>query len=189
MASFAGDPAVDDWAAEPEIERLFRDLSARHGIDPRHLPHSRELIHRAMTASLAVGDTSVKIADCPQLLREVEFLYPAGSSDVLVKGFIDVVFEHDGLAYVLDWKSDLLPDYRRAALGRHVDASYDTQAGLYALALTKMLGGEERFGGVVYCFLRGLRDEAGVDEGVWFERPTAAALRRHERSVAAEGRR
>ena len=189
VASFAGDPPVDDWAGQPEIERLFRDLSARHGIDPRHLPQSRELIHRAMTTLLVLGDTRVKMADCPQLLREVEFLYPTDGSDVLVKGFIDVVFEHDGLAYVLDWKSDLLPDYRRAALGRHVEASYDTQAGLYALALTKMLGGNDRFGGVVYCFLRGLRDEAGVDEGVWFERPTAAALRRHEASVAREGQR
>ncbi len=104
--SFAGEPSVDDWAAQPEIERLFHDLSTRHGIDARHLPRSRELVHRAMTTPIDVGDAQVRMADCPRLLREVEFLYPAAGSDVLVKGFIDVVFEHDGRAYVLDWKSD-----------------------------------------------------------------------------------
>ena len=44
----------------------------------------------------------------------MEFLFPfpaaAGGADAgFVKGYVDVIFEHEGRTYFGDWKSDLLP--------------------------------------------------------------------------------
>lgn len=77
-----------------------------------------------------------------------------------MRGYIDLVFEHAGRLYVLDWKSDRLADYSAAALGAHVEAHYRSQALLYATAVERLIAAEgrdlaDRFGGVVFSFLRG----------------------------------
>ena len=107
----------------------------------------------------------------------MEFLFPipeathprladpnAGSLRIehgFVKGFVDLVVEHEGLVYVVDWKSDVLASYDPEAVKKCVADHYDIQANLYALALVKALGihteaaYEARFGGMFYIFLRG----------------------------------
>ena len=112
-----------------------------------------------------------------------------------LKGFIDLVFEHAGRYYVLDWKSNYLgdraDDYRRealdAAMGVH---GYHLQSLIYCLALTRYL--ERRlpaydhathFGGALYLFVRGVRPawtdpRGGAPTGVYFDRPSAATLAR-----------
>ena len=89
-----------------------------------------------------------------------------------VKGYIDLLFEHDGLLYVADWKSDTLSDWAPKAVSEHVERNYRLQSRLYALAVLKMIGVEQEggyessFGGVLYCFLRGM-----PDGGIHFDRP------------------
>ena len=56
-----------------------------------------------------------------------------------IKGFVDLVVEHDGRVYFADWKSDVLPSYEPEMIAEHVDAHYDTQVKLYSLALVKAL--------------------------------------------------
>ena len=79
-----------------------------------------------------------------------------------VKGFIDFLFEHGGRVFVCDWKSDVLPGYDAATLGEHCREHYEVQARLYTLAALRMCAISDRaacarrFGGVVFCFLRGL---------------------------------
>ncbi|MBI3211123.1 MAG: UvrD-helicase domain-containing protein, partial [Simkania negevensis] len=47
----------------------------------------------------------------PQSLHpEVEFFHPLSSTEMM-KGFIDLVFFHQGFYYLLDWKSNLLENY------------------------------------------------------------------------------
>lgn len=58
----------------------------------------------------------------------------------MLKGFIDLVFEHQGKYYVLDWKSNHLGDdvavYHGEALkSAMADHRYDLQYQIYALAL------------------------------------------------------
>ena len=86
----------------------------------------------------------------------------------MLKGFMDLVFEHEGRYYVLDYKSNALgernEDYTPAALEQAIlDKRYDLQAALYALALHRHL--KQRlpnydpglhFGGVAYYFFRGV---------------------------------
>ncbi|WP_435532779.1 exodeoxyribonuclease V subunit beta [Vibrio stylophorae] len=101
----------------------------------------------------------------------------------MLKGFIDLVFEHQGRYYVLDWKSNHLGDdalhYHAQALDEAmIDHRYDLQYQLYSLALHRFLQSrlpdydyEQHFGGVYYLFLRGM--DGSSDHGVFYRRPSA----------------
>jgi exodeoxyribonuclease V beta subunit len=90
----------------------------------------------------------------------------------LLTGRIDLVYEHDGRFYVVDYKSNQLRDYGAEALAAAVrDSEYDLQYLLYTLALHRWLrfrlGADydidRHLGGVRYLFCRGLdrqRDDA-----------------------------
>ncbi|AQU83124.1 MULTISPECIES: exodeoxyribonuclease V subunit beta [unclassified Halomonas] len=97
---------------------------------------------------------------------------PALDADTLngmLKGFIDLAFEHQGRFYVLDWKSNYLgpndsayePDTLRHAL---LAKRYDLQAALYLLAMHRLLKARlpgydphQHLGGSMTVFLRGSR--------------------------------
>lgn len=102
----------------------------------------------------------------------------------MLRGFIDLVFRHDGRYYILDWKSNHLgnrpEDYRPERLADEMERKlYPLQYLLYAVALNRYLmvrdrsySYEEHFGGVIYLFLRGVSaDRPGC--GVYFDRPAA----------------
>lgn len=88
----------------------------------------------------------------------------------LMTGLIDLTYRHEGLWYVLDYKSNRLPGYDHAALQQAMAHSeYDLQALIYTLALHRWLGFRlpgydyaRDFGGVRYLFCRGL-DARRVD--------------------------
>ena len=111
-----------------------------------------------------------------------------------LKGFIDLVFEHRGRYYVVDWKSNHLgyarsdygPVELQAAMAEH---SYHLQYLLYSLAIDRYLKHrvpgyrhETHFGGVFYLFVRGVRPDwvnaDGTPAGVFHDRPSAATLAR-----------
>jgi exodeoxyribonuclease V beta subunit len=92
-----------------------------------------------------------------------------------VIGFVDLVFEHQGLVYFGDWKSNCLAGFDAQHVTEEVERDYALQARLYTLALVKMLGVHDaqsydaRFGGLLFLFLRGLKRDGS--EGVYFQRP------------------
>ncbi|MEY4727212.1 MAG: hypothetical protein RLZ36_1839, partial [Pseudomonadota bacterium] len=89
----------------------------------------------------------------------------------MLTGSMDLVLQHDGRYWVVDYKSNKLPSYDRATL---LDAvlhkRYDVQYVLYTLALHRLLKVRlpdydyaQHMGGAVYLFLRGIQtDGAGV---------------------------
>lgn len=91
----------------------------------------------------------------------------------MLKGFIDLVFEHEGRYYVADWKSNALGEddsaYTLSAMQQAMlDKRYDLQAVLYLVALHRQLryrlpdyDYDQHIGGAVYVFLRGYRSEWG----------------------------
>ena len=111
-----------------------------------------------------------------------------------LKGFIDLVLEHDGRYFVLDWKSNHLGDAPADYAAPAVEAAmaahgYHLQALLYCVALDRMLRSRlpdydpaRHFGGAIYLFVRGVRpdwiDADGAPAGVHFARPTPEALAR-----------
>lgn len=100
----------------------------------------------------------------------------------MLKGFIDLVFEHEGRYYVADYKSNWLgpddsaytPDAVRGAVLEH---RYDLQYALYLFALHRLLKArlpdydyDRHVGGALYLFLR------GGARGVFHERPPKALM-------------
>ncbi|MDT8879499.1 exodeoxyribonuclease V subunit beta [Halomonas saccharevitans] len=113
---------------------------------------------------------------------------PALEPDTLngmLKGFIDLVVEHEGRFYVLDWKSNHLgaddAAYTEAAMAEAVlEKRYDVQYCLYLLALHRLLKArlpdydiERHLGGALYVFLRGTR---APSRGVHAERPPSELI-------------
>ncbi|XKE46153.1 exodeoxyribonuclease V subunit beta [Halomonas organivorans] len=113
---------------------------------------------------------------------------PALEPDTLngmLKGFIDLVVEHEGRFYVLDWKSNHLgaddAAYTEAAMAEAVlEKRYDVQYCLYLLALHRLLEArlpdydlERHLGGALYVFLRGTR---APSRGVHAERPPSELI-------------
>lgn len=190
--------SVELFGARRDVRELFLDGLTRYDLDPRHLLEAQTLVYTSMVGPLALGEKLVKgVVSADRLVREMEFLFPYARRDPrtasggFVKGFIDLVVEHDGLVYVLDWKSDLLPDYDAATIRAHVAENYQLQAQLYSLALVKLFALDDeqryevRFGGAIYCFIRGMSVQGDGTRGVYFSRPSFDTLRRYEPELEA----
>ena len=117
-------------------------------------------------------------------LRRLRFLPLRG----FLRGFVDLVFEHEGRFYVVDYKSnhlgsapgDYAPDRLATAMA---DNDYHLQAHLYVVAvdhwLKRRMRGydyERNFGGVLYLFARGMSPAHAPGTGVFFDRPGAALV-------------
>lgn len=101
----------------------------------------------------------------------------------MVRGFMDMVFEHGGRYYLVDWKSNHLgyriEDYGRESLKAAMERSlYPLQYLLYTVALNRYLSLRvsgfnyaSHFGGVLYVFLRGMSRERGEEFGVFRDLP------------------
>lgn len=128
-----------------------------------------DMIYKSLTTRF--GGIRLSDIDPEQCYREVEFLYP--SQNGFTKGVIDLVFEHEGLYYIVDWKSNWLgsqnESYNTACMNRAMlEHDYFLQRDLYIQAWKRYLGMctkkvfEECFGGVYYFFVRGISDTTGI---------------------------
>jgi exodeoxyribonuclease V beta subunit len=181
----------------------------------------RRLLDDVLNTPLPLGtEAPLRLSSLPadRVLKEMEFHLPAGPIDAAalnrllqalrypmprlafdtlrgyLKGFIDLVLEHEGRYFVVDWKSNHLgerpQDYAAAPLAAAMAAQgYHLQHLLYSVALDRLLAqrmaGYERgrhYGGVAYLFVRGLRpgwvQPDGTPAGLYFHRPADEALDR-----------
>lgn len=157
-------PALSDW-----LKAFLQQSWPGSGLTLSQLPPGNlavELeflleVHHTHSRKL---DRLVSEYTAPQ--GQVPHAQPA-SLNGLLKGFIDLVAEHDGRYYVIDWKSNHLGDDDSAydqngmqqAIWQH---RYDMQYTLYILALHRQLRSrlpdydyERHMGGALYAFLRG----------------------------------
>ncbi|MYM70499.1 exodeoxyribonuclease V subunit beta [Pseudoduganella sp. FT55W] len=87
----------------------------------------------------------------------------------MLKGFCDLVFEHEGRYWVLDYKSNALGGgdaayHETALIGAMAEHRYDIQGAIYMLALHRLLQSRlgdaydpaEQLGGAIFMFLRGI---------------------------------
>jgi len=106
--------------------------------------------------------------------------------DGFLRGFVDLVVEHGGRWYIIDYKSNWLgpapEDYAPAAVATAMRSSaYPLQYLLYLVALHRYLDlklpgydYERHVGGGFYLFVRGMDPAAGMERGVWFDRPAVS---------------
>lgn len=90
---------------------------------------------------------------------------PKQTLDGYLKGFIDLIFEHNGRYHLLDWKTNRLPNYQPETLADSMaDHHYYLQYHLYSLALDRFLSQrlgndyrpEQHLGEIFYVYLRGV---------------------------------
>ena len=99
----------------------------------------------------------------------------------MLTGSMDLVLQHDGRYWVVDYKSNKLPNYDSATLQNAVlHKRYEVQYVLYTLALHRLLKVRlpgydyaQHMGGAVYMFLRGIHTEGA---GVHLHRPPQALI-------------
>jgi exodeoxyribonuclease V beta subunit len=102
-----------------------------------------------------------------------------------LKGYVDMIFEHQNRFFVLDWKSNHLgnrvEDYDQENIRKTMSSEYYIlQYCLYTVAFKRYLQArlpdfrfETDFGGVIYVFIRGIDAVKGPRYGIYFERPSA----------------
>ncbi|MBK1875834.1 exodeoxyribonuclease V subunit beta [Pelagicoccus mobilis] len=104
----------------------------------------------------------------------------------MLRGFIDLVLEHEGRIYIFDWKSNYLgptsSDYDQSAILESMsDHNYFLQYLLYCVAVLRFTrwrfpnqAFDDVFGGVFYIYARGV--SPGKDTGVFYDRPSIELL-------------
>jgi exodeoxyribonuclease V beta subunit len=147
-----------------------------------------------------IGSSLAGISESGTVLPEMEFWFPSRHLDVgaldrlcrqrllgpvarpvlperqlhgMLKGFTDLVFEHEGRYWVLDYKSNALGPgdaaYTQAAMAAGMaEHRYDIQGAIYMLAVHRLLRArlgdnyrpERQLGGAVFLFLRGIANPA-----------------------------
>jgi exodeoxyribonuclease V beta subunit len=194
--SFGEVPDLKSWMGRDDVRQEFAEAMRRHGVnDPRWMDRGREIVFNALSAPLALGDVVLQTGLCRlSNIREMEFAYPipeknhASFADPphagwtvergYVKGFIDIVFRHGERIYFADWKTDLLPSYDASTIAGHVERNYLLQAQIYSLGVVRLLGirserdYDDRFGGLLYVFLRGVSPTGDGKNGLYFARPS-----------------
>ncbi len=185
LAAFGLNTPEQRSAVVENVRRVLA-LPLENGLTLGQIPPSarlNELEFYFPFSRLAASELAAHFGPLPTGIGKVEFDPQRG----FLKGFIDLVFEHDGRFYLLDWKSNWLgpdtaayhPEAVRAEMVRH---HYVLQYHLYTVALHRYLAQrladydyERHFGGVFYLFLRGA-DPAQPDLGIHRDRPTAAFI-------------
>ncbi|NKN32503.1 exodeoxyribonuclease V subunit beta [Marichromatium bheemlicum] len=189
---------LDQWLAA-YLERTW-SLTAIGGtsfslvdLDPAHLQVELEFWIQARAVDTTVLDTLVRQHIIPGAARPA---LERQQLEGMLKGFIDLVFEHQGRFYLLDWKSNWLgPDdaaYSVPAMREAVlTARYDLQYALYLLALHRLLRARlpdydpaHHLGGAIYAFLRGAE---APTQGLYLDRPPAAFITALDRVFAGQG--
>ncbi|KGY12503.1 exodeoxyribonuclease V subunit beta [Vibrio tubiashii] len=206
-------------SSEANTEVITRLLDSEQ-LDASWLPILQQLIDTVLATPLDGKSLLLNQKGPSQRLVEMEFLLPievltapalnriiqrhdplsAKAGDLgfytvqgMLKGFIDLVFEHHGKYYVLDWKSNHLGDevgfYHGEALkSAMADHRYDLQYQIYALALHRFLRSriadydyQQHFGGVYYLFLRGMDGKS--DHGIFAAKPSLEFLTDMDRLI------
>lgn len=203
----AGEPDAEQWVVRDDVTALARVHAVRCGLEWSQAQRALPLVHTCLRAPLHLGDTMLPnglVATSPRA-AEMSFLYPipegfhpqraAGPDGPpfvagrgFIRGVVDLVFEHEGRTWFVDYKSDRLADWSDATLQQHTAAHYGMQVALYTLGICRLLGVtsnadyQQRFGGLVYLFLRGM-DASDGRRGVHFERPTWESVSWWERTL------
>ncbi|OCX18255.1 exodeoxyribonuclease V subunit beta [Stutzerimonas xanthomarina] len=197
LLEMAGRDGFAQVASEPAAlrEQIARRCQ-RRGLDAWIEPLNSWLGSLLTTPLKLEGDARVALAELTVYQPELEFWFETQRVDVrqidalvqrhvlpgvprpallpdrlngMFKGFIDLVFEHQGRYYVVDYKSNWLGEGDAAYTDEAMQATvashrYDLQYVLYLLALHRQLqlrlpdyDYDRHVGGALYLFLRGSR--------------------------------
>ena len=219
VLEWAADEGFERAAENPELRQQFLAPRCQRREWQPWLPVLDTWLERLLTTELPVSEPPLRLARLQQYQAEMEFWLEVAEVPVtgldrlitqqvlpgqprpalapqqlggMLKGFIDLVFEHEGRYWVADYKSNWLgPDdshYSQTAMQQAVlDKRYDVQYVIYLLALHRLLkarlpgyaadpvaGYERHVGGALYLFLRGIQEPQW--HGCCIDRPPAELI-------------
>ncbi len=185
---------VDFRWHKDQIRDVATKVLEEAGFDPKWAPVLCEMVGRLVSCEFIPGLT-LNGLDPKWIAKEMEFHWPfsegftravAGLGQFcdhgVMKGFIDLLFMHDGRFYVLDYKTNWLGpstgDYNHEAMAAAMDQhNYWLQAAIYSRAVHAYLKAsmpgyscKDHFGGSFYIFVRGIA-AAHARAGILFLRP------------------
>ena len=145
------------------------------------------MVQNALKTPIKIGKTKeflLKDISKENRLAEVEFVVseqkclvdlPA-DRDGALNGKIDLLVRKDKKVFVLDWKTNSLPDYGEVSVnGKMDEEGYHLQYKIYSLAASEWLKPRGlKLGGVAYLFVRG--GEVGERSGVFAQEYGATTL-------------
>jgi exodeoxyribonuclease V beta subunit len=162
-----------------KINSLIEHTMNYHEIDSKWKDSICQVIFSTLTKNLFPFDKEFRLSKLTEKnkIHELEFYYPTSENSEkfgdasYMKGFIDLVFQWKGRYYILDWKSNFLeagylePDLEIAIKNNDFDLQYN----VYSVCLFRWLkdrGMSEgdwlnKFGGIVYLFIRGSTESKG----------------------------
>ncbi len=164
---------------------LNATLSTTNKIILKHIKEDKKITE--MEFYFSVNNESAKIKEILSKYNIQIDQIPKG----FLLGYIDLVFQHEGKFYILDWKSNSLGNgldyYSDATLSNEMtEHQYTLQYLLYTVALHKFLKRrlpnyqyEQDFGGVFYIFLRGVSDKK-PGSGVYYDLPDKTLITKLE---------
>ncbi|MCH8557555.1 MAG: exodeoxyribonuclease V subunit beta [Balneolia bacterium] len=197
---------LDFTRFETDARSMVAQYLEEDGYEENWTDTITSMLERSLRKKLPGSGAALITKGQTQTVDEMEFYFPlskAGAAEIeqiidgkrpdsfmenrngFMTGFIDLLFEHEGKFYILDYKSDHLGDkpesYEPEALKAVMhERGYVFQYHIYLVALMRFLklklGDEFRYenhiGGAYYLFLRGIQpgdDNAG---GIYFDNPS-----------------
>ena len=196
--------SVEEWL--PVFNQLLKDVLCCTLVDKSTFATESDLrlcdldSHRKtpeMSFTIAIGDAKegrapVTTKNLSRLLSHFDPIYHINiENDKELNGYltgaIDLCFEFEGRYFVLDWKGtklaekpeDFTSERMLAEINRH---HYSLQYLIYLVALRRHLmfcginSPEEKIGGAIYAFIRGIRRSDASPYGVFVTRPPLALI-------------
>ncbi|MGZ9898015.1 UvrD-helicase domain-containing protein [Shewanella gaetbuli] len=199
----------DFTQAENELQPALVKAMEQYGFDQQTWLAPLTLWYQQILATPLIKPDNTQLClqelTPKQTLVEMEFYLPIGQLDAdklnlllgqygytnefnfdtlkgMLKGFIDLTFEHNGQFYIADYKSNHLGNhiehYHQNALSHAINSHrYNLQYLIYTVALHRYLTlrmpnyqYQQHIGGCFYLFLRGMTPEQ-PGAGVFFDKP------------------
>ena len=179
----------EDLLCNQEIELLSTTLMKYYNtLDQVQTEHYLKKIAQMIWSTL---HTKIPVLNAPlceivERLNEVEFFTHLNTTqekqlyykNILVHGFIDMIFKWDGKYYILDWKTNFINEgYEPDILHYNIETNhYDLQYKIYSIAAYRWLNRyndfiyDKNFGGILYLYLRGMNIK-NPHHGVYFYHP------------------
>lgn len=200
--------AFTDLARRRDISKLRNQVCQRYGLRLETPELIDELLQAVVTTPLSDTDATFRLMNLKEsrCLKEMPFYLSMRLIDVsqinhilldtpvfqpltgkqmcgYLTGFIDLVCEHEGLYYLMDYKTNSLADYNHEALVQAMrEHNYGLQYWIYTVVLHRYLqkrlpdySYERHFGGVLYLFVRGMQPELAMS-GIYQDRPDLAKV-------------
>lgn len=175
---------VDKTVFGTQTDLRLCDLSAKQ--------KTAEMNFTIAIGNPAEGHRPVSAKNLSKLLKHFDPLYHIEiDNDRELRGYltgaIDLAFEFDGRFFVLDWKGTKLADTAEGfSLERMLEEiqkhHYSLQYLIYLVALRRHLrfcgieDPDEKIGGIIYAFIRGIRKDDPKPFGVFTARPPKALI-------------